>query len=249
MNKIEFVQRAPTYYAIAIFAAIERATGVKTRESIDSFWDKENYILSNDSVWNAAVRLMGEAGVIEIIEDDFGPDLYRATPALQDWFNGKFEQENSAVTKYKAAGKAWLKDAISQVNRAYAQLRIQPDDFKAVEESEWQPIPIDRQGAEIKRVEEALEEAIEKIEGDNAYPVHAPDERKYVLTNLKAFKRFLSENTSIYISQVDAFVIQPVKLVIARYGSAATGLAGTAVRQAVFDWIKTHAAKLLSLIG
>jgi hypothetical protein len=81
MSKIDFVKKAPTYYAVAICAALvsTSARPMRTRDDIDSYWDKETYVLKQDAVWDAAVGLLLEDGVIEVVKDDFGPDLSAST--------------------------------------------------------------------------------------------------------------------------------------------------------------------------
>lgn len=141
----------------------------------------------------------------------------------------------------------WIIAALRNVDEQYVSLGLTEEDFETAEGSEWEPIPIDRDDPKLKQATEAIGEAIKAIEGDNGYAVHARGERDYVLSNLKGFQREIGEKTTIYALQVKAFVLDPLARVIARFGTAATGLAASAARQAVFDWIRTHVGKILSL--
>lgn len=249
MSKIDFVKKAPIYYALAIASTMSRATAMLTRSDIDNDWDKQTLVMSHNAVWNAATQLLEADGVIEVVRDEFGPNLYRGTLNTSKWLHTTAPEQYDAAAKFKNSGRGWLRPALDEVNSRYYSLSMGDDDFNLVEESEWQPLPIDRNDERFQTAERAIDEAIQSIEGDNGYAVHAAEERSYVLSNLKAFKQYVSENTSIYIEQVNVFVVQPLGRAIARFGGAAVGLAASAAKQAVFDWIKANASKLLSLIS
>lgn len=250
MDKIEFIEKAPLYYAAGIaFALLHAGDDVFTRDAIDNRLDPEIANFKRDPLWNRAVSILRSHNVLSIIADDFGPVLYAPRPELDAWIGEAAPKLYPLFSKVRTAGTSWLKEAIQNVNATYARLNLKEADFAAVEESEWEPIPVDRNDPSLQTVRKAVDDAIQQIEADNGYAVNAPGERDYVVSNLKVFRVALREQAAIYALQVKAFVLDPLARVVTRFGTAATGLAASAARQAVFDWIKNHAAKLLSLLG
>lgn len=90
-----------------------------------------------------------------------------------------------------------------------------------------------------------MDQAIEKIESSNGYAAEVPGERQYVLESLKTASKTLKENAQIYWMQLKVFVLEPLSRVIKRFGNAAEGVAASAARDAIHDWLKTAFSKAL----
>ena len=140
----------------------------------------------------------------------------------------------------------WLQRALRSVDNAYEQLQITELDFDPDEmEIQWEPIPLDRSDGTLDRAIEAVGNVIEAIEQDNGYAANAGGEREYVLSNLKAFQRAVSEQAEIYWMQIKTFALTPLGKVITRFGSAAVGIAATAARDSILEWLKIAFSKAL----
>src|SRR5258708_1556210 len=89
---------------------------------------------------------------------------------------------------------AWLTSAITNINEQYDSLLLSEDDFEELPKIEWEPLPLDRQNEDFPKLVAAFDEAINTIEADNGYSVHAPAERDVVVSSLKSFRQVLTEN-------------------------------------------------------
>jgi hypothetical protein len=251
MEKIEFLQKAPIYYALAIAASLESSKGAFwTIDQLDDALSTRHKIFHHQGlVWQGA-KILEDAGVIEVVPDDFGPTLYRYLDGFVPWFREDAGTLYPVFRKYHGGGgNYWLIPALQQVNEAASNLDVTASDFASAVEAEWEPIPIDREDERLKIAADAVDQAIKEIEADNGYAVHAPAEREYVLTNLKSFRVALQERAEVYWTFVKTFGIDPLSQVVKRFGPAAVGVAAQAARAAVFDWLKANCAKLLSLIS
>ncbi len=249
MDKLEFIEKAPGYYVLAIAVTLSRlGNELAASATIENTFDADEDYFRRDRLWGAAIVTLLRHGVIEVVPDDFGPTLYRPQPSIDEWLQKTAPTLYPWYPKFSAAGDPWLKAAMRNINNQYALLRLRDEDFDSAEEAEWEPIPVDLNDPALIEAIKAVDKAVVAIEGDNGYAVHAEGERSYVLASLKDFQRTLKERTVIYARQVKALVVDPLGRVIGRFGNAAVGLAASAAREAIFDWIKTHAAKLLSLL-
>ncbi len=143
------------------------------------------------------------------------------------------------------ANKDWLRSAIRSVNETYDSLQVEPSDFSQdTIEIEWEPIPLDRSNEALIQATEQVQKAINSIEQDNGYAANAPGEREYVLSNLKAFQK-AAEQSEIYWLQIKTFALEPLARVIKRFGPAALGIAATAARESIVEWLKIAFSKAL----
>ncbi len=193
-----------------------------------------------------ALKVLDRYGVVKLIPDDFGPTVFLPATYLPDWFDSD-ENPIALFRKFKQVGdRNWLQRALRSVDNAYEQLQITELDFDPDEmEIQWEPIPLDRSDGTLDRAIEAVGNVIEAIEQDNGYAANAGGEREYVLSNLKAFQRAVSEQAEIYWMQIKTFALTPLGKVITRFGSAAVGIAATAARDLILEWLKIAFSKAL----
>ena len=185
---------------------------------------------------------------IEVLEDDFGPTVYRAAPTLLDWFYNDPHEHLPLFKKYRdISNLGWLHNALEAVNNHYKELDINPSDFAdEFIEIGWQPIPLDRADEKLVTATRELDQAIRQIERDNGYAVSFPGERQYVLENLKLASKILKDEGQILVMQIRAYAIDPLGRVVKRFGKAAVGIAADAALAALKEWLKAKAAHLLA---
>jgi hypothetical protein len=241
MDKSDYLAKAPIYYALALAVAIDQfeQAPLTIRQMNEALSD--DYQLLRTGLIERGAAILEENGVIEILRDDFGPTLFVGRPDLGDWMSGAATKKYPLFKRFKDIGSdvSWLLAALARVNERYVELGVRGADFDpATSEPQWEPIPLERDDAALQKAAESLDVAIAEIEGDNGYAVHAPGERDYVLTGLKAIRKVLSENVQIYWMQIDTFALKPLQLVISRFGSAAVGIAASAARAALVEWLK-----------
>jgi hypothetical protein len=149
--------------------------------------------------------------------------------------------------KYKQVGtKIWLRSALASVNEQYDHLNVKAADFgRAALEDKWEPIPLDRKDPTLKEATKAVDAVIEAVEADNGYAVHAPSEREYVLSRLKAVSETLKQKAQIHWMDVKTFALEPLGRLIKRFGPAAVGTVAVVARKAIFEWLKANYSKAL----
>jgi hypothetical protein len=82
MDKAEFVELAPQYYALAIALAFASKGGELTRQSIMNEYivheeDGDTYFLLDDfTIWNQAIAWLVDRDMILAFTDPFGPPVY-----------------------------------------------------------------------------------------------------------------------------------------------------------------------------
>lgn len=247
MEKSDYVERAPLYYALGITTALLRTgRGYSSLRQLSEAIDPSQVALFERTLLaEAATRILEKAGVIHVMEDDFGPTLYTATEALPTWIE---RAPYAPFTKFQASGEsvAWVVEAIETVNFAYNRHNLAPGDFEGTdEEAQWEPLPLDRSDPLLISAHEALETSIGQIEADNGYAVHAAGERSYVLSSLKAVQKTLREEAQITAMHVKTFALEPLGRVATRFGQAAVGIGAAAARAALTDWLKSILIKMI----
>jgi hypothetical protein len=254
LDKLEYIEKAPEYYALGIVLGLLNfeLTGTRagTIRHLDVAFNPsasgKNFFM-HEPLTKEAVNLLARLGCVEIIQDDFGPTAYGPSARLRKWFDHDPHDDLPLFKKYRGFHDVdWLAQALDGVNQTYFDLGVSDADFaRELTETQWEPIPLDRGDEALISARGALDEAIRQIEQDNGYAVTVPGEREYVLDNLKRASTILKEQSLIYVMQLRAYVIEPLRLVIRRFGPAAVGLAANVAREAFKDWLKKNYLHLL----
>jgi hypothetical protein len=244
MEKIEFIEKAPQYYALAVTIFLRRNEGklLTIADFSTSSLTKTGYNhFTADLLLRRALELLSTHGVLEIITDDFGPTLYRSSSVLSQWAKEDALRIFPLFDKYnQIQSMDWLVAALMGVNSQFGSLDIQESDFgNKLEELQWEPIPLERTNEKLIAATTALDEAIEQIEQNNGYATTAPGEREHVLENLKAATKSLKERGHIYWAQLRSWAMEPLTRVVNRFGNAAVGVSSSAAKEALIDWLKS----------
>lgn len=104
------------------------------------------------------------------------------------------------------------------------------------EESEWEPLPIDRRSPEYVSAVSALEGAFEIISGDNGYAATQPEERSQIVWSLKEGFRAIKEHMPSR-AQVIALVVQPLRYMSKKFADTAMGLAAKGAVAKIIEWL------------
>ncbi|MEM8574518.1 MAG: hypothetical protein AAGF48_07770 [Pseudomonadota bacterium] len=252
MEKSEYIEKAPYYYALAIAVALRNGENVKTQREIEQYFASVRTVFAHAPLFREAIAILKKHNNIIIVHDDFGPNVIDTNDSFLSWFGSKQFNEVPLFKKFNVMklSQNWLLNAINEVNKQYISLGFSSADFQeAIVETDWEPIPIDRESPEVEKVETELDAAIEAIEGDNGYAVHHPAERDYALSQLKQFRKMLKTEAQIALLYVKNFAIDPLNRVIKRMGEAATGMAAAAARQAIVGWLKSLIGKAADWIS
>lgn len=245
MDRRLFIERAPQYYALALALGAVRLekelfTETEVREELGRDDIRFRRRMGRRALANAGMHLLVEAGVIQVIKEDFGPNLYQRDPTLNwAWM---FEGDGLKIPAFARYGQlqnlSWLAEALEDVDNKYQELQITEEDFEQPAPSFWEPLPLDRSDEQLLAATEKVDEAISKIEADNGYSVTLPGERDYVLQSLKSFSRTLKESAQITAMQIKTFALEPLNLVIKRFKGAALETVAGAAKDALVVWLK-----------
>jgi hypothetical protein len=256
MNKAEFVEKAPLYYAAMIAWVIQHdqiaGNGALSITQMNMIIDPNSTgLLINEPLITKAVQFLQDEDAITVHNDPFGPSLIFANLGFDIWWNQNGPNKYPLIRTIRRTSDAknWLKLALSEVNREYNRLGIEPEDFEAsASEIEWEPIPLDRNEPSLQLTIDAVDETIKAVEADNGYAVHAPAEREYVTFNLAHVSKLLKEETQITWMQLKTFAIEPLQRIIQRFGPNALGLLATAAKAALHDWLKKNITHIIDFL-
>jgi hypothetical protein len=253
MDKRTFVERAPPYYALALALALVEQDSDQpvTVQALElAFAPHDELMFKMPPLVRAGMRILVQAGVAEIITDDFGPPLYRRTQELtESWIMEGGGQQISLFRRYaKIQSVGWLHQALNDVNNRYRVLPISASDFDEPAVSLWEPLPLDRSDEGLIKATEKIDEAVRKIEGDNGYAANVPGERDYVLQSLKAFRTTLKESAQITGMQIKTFALDPLAVVMKRFAGAGLEVVAGAAKDAIVTWLKAKFGALLAFL-
>jgi hypothetical protein len=253
MDRHSFVERAPQYYALALaLAAVKLEQEVFTESQLQQLLVSEhlgfNSVFRFEPLIQAGMRLLVEAAVIEISKEDFGPNLYRRTPALTwEWM---FEGDGLKIPVFARYGELqnlpWLAEALADIDQSFQNLGLSHEDFEQPPLSVWEPLPLDRTDEDLRDATAKVDEAIAQIEADNGYAANVPGERDYVVESLKSFSTTLKESVQITGMQVKTFALDPLNAVIQRFKGAALALVAGAAKEAIGVWLKAKFGALIT---
>ncbi len=136
------------------------------------------YYLTKDPLLLAAIRLLAGCSYIEIVSDEFGPNVYIPTDRLLDWLDTGYKNEPLLFAKYRTINNLeWLRDALQRINKTFDQLRIVDSEFTdTTVEPEWQPIPLDRSDEKLIVAADKLDcQSAHKTDPRSACKIDPPD--------------------------------------------------------------------------
>jgi hypothetical protein len=179
-------------------------------------------------------------------KDEFGPTIYTRTAKFGPEWNALKKLPDTPYSRFALDPQRaeWIIAALDRVNKALEEQKIKTEDF-IKPEAEWEPLPVDRKNPKLEKATEELDKTIAAVEGDNGYSATLPEERTYVVENLKEAANRLKKDDAISYAYLKRKVIDVLDVVIARFGKAAVGLTAQA---AIFDWLKELGEKVLHWI-
>jgi hypothetical protein len=243
MERDRLIELAPQYYTIAICAYFER----NDVASSNTIWATTN--ARNSPVFWRALELLVERKMLTAVKDDFGPTIYQRTASFAKDWDELQKQPDTAYSRYALdpLGGQWINTAMEAVNKALEEHKIKAEDLTKPD-AEWEPLPLDRQSPKLEKATKQLDETIAVVESDNGYAATLPEERAYVVENLKEASERLKTQNEISYAYLKRRVIDVLDILIRKYGKAAMGVTAQAARAAIFDWLKELGEKALHWI-
>lgn len=246
IDRSRLIALAPKYYTCALcvffFRENNDAASYNTLKNISG--------VSHGPTFSESLNYLEKNGLITKILDDFGPPIYLRSDKFSEIWQEMREEQGTPYYKWDIdpQGNSWLSAALIEVNKALEEQNITEEDFSSPD-LEWQPIPIDRPDQKLDSAIEAIDQAITEIKQDNGYSANVPGERDLVIDNLTSGISKLKNEDKVSFAYLRRMIIDPLTIVIHRFGTAALGLTATAARQALFDWLKDRSSDLIHWIS
>ncbi len=193
MDRSRFIQTSPSYYTLAIALFFLDNDSASKNKIIgeyryrDEFDEKSIFRLRDNGLLQISLKRLIDYGLIETIEDDFGPQIIVKSPDFDRAWEVLAKSEPGSFGNYIRLGKegfVWLLSALDRLNELYDEFGIVDEDYSDPDR-EWTPLPLDRQSSELLDAISRIDQTIDQVEGDNGYAAHLPEERAYVLDTLK----------------------------------------------------------------
>jgi hypothetical protein len=248
MDRRRLIELAPQYYILAICHYFNTTINAASIEAIEqgigiSGFD---FILAKDALFHYALRSLVEKKMLDEFVDDFGPTIYRPAAEFQKVWSTLKSTRDTPYYRYAldSDGDAWIRSAIRQVNIALNEHKIRDVDFQNPD-SEWEPLPLERDNPKLQKATKKLDETIAAIDADNGYNATLPEEKSYVVENLKDAANKLKKDDTISYAYLKNKVIDMLDVVIRRFGQAAVGVAAQGAKDAILAWLKEIGLNLL----
>lgn len=248
MEKKEFLEVAPRYYALAVVNRFERDFSTTTRSQIvedfsirgDSSDPEERIaLLGNSKLLDKALDILQEERLIEVEPDHFGPPLV----IPKDEFSHNWDSlviANAIYSRYNRVNYTeklqWLHTALLNLLKEEVRLHIQYSDFEPSNDEEWRPIPVEH-SPETEALITAIDDATEKIRTDNGYSATRPEEVKFVVDSLKTFNTRLKEYATLSLPYIRQYAIDPLWKAAKVLGRNVAGIAVEAAKARLKDWL------------
>jgi hypothetical protein len=243
MDKAEFIQLAPQYYALAIALAFENKGDSLTRQSIMNEYMVQDegddpYCLMDDfTIWNQAIAWLVDREMIFAFTDPFGPPVYNKGDIFDSQWNDLCRSERPFENARRSGNpRIWTHEALSAVYREYIRLGIRPSDFDDPER-EWQPIPLDRNDEVLQTAIVSLDKTIKEIEQSNGYASEYAEERNFVLDNLRMLSQKFKSAGTISVSYIRTHGLNVLKRVQDRFIDTSIGEGAKETTNAIVHWL------------
>jgi hypothetical protein len=254
MDKAEFIDRAPVYYALAIAVALIKADGPLSEYMVkhafpetDEMSGQEGSLIDRWMLWDRAVAWLLARDMIKIKYDAFGPPIFAKSISFEEELDALAANEDLPFSSYIAANRSeeWLVSALHSLENHFVNLDMKATDFENPD-AEWAPIQIDPEDSTVKNAVASLESIIEEIRSDNGYSATQPQERDYVLEGLQGtLSKFESSSVSAGYVRV---AIQRLGTLGRRFSGTVKEAAIAAAKAALIEFAKKHFGEALNYV-
>jgi hypothetical protein len=247
MDKAEFIEKAPGYYALAIALAVKRASSPLTQATIEAIYPVTRTgrfglggrsLLDNGHLWTIAIEFLQQRNMIGIFKDTFGPSIYHVENDFQKGWDELLSDDRFPFKNFNILGEHedWLHGALTNVAETFETLDIQPADFENPER-EWEPIPLERNNESLQSAIIALDNTITQVEQSNGYASEHAEERNFVLDNLRMLSQKLKSAGTVSVSYVRTHGLSILKRLQDRFVDTSIGEGAKEARNAIVHWL------------
>jgi hypothetical protein len=254
MDRTEFINLAPEYYMLAIVLYCENPDeyysedGFFAKFSITDDDRVDHCFVEHEALREEALRLLEKHDAIEIIDDHFGPSLWKQGKGYEELEKMLEDSHVSPFHKARKYGdrRRWLLVALKRLNETAFDLNITSADFEGETIDEWEPIAIDQGHASVQEAVQKLQDTTTAIEQDNGYAATYPQERDQVVHDLKGgLEKFKSDAISVaWVRRT----VEALKRAAIRFANTTKAQMIDGSLAAIKEVIKVHAQAALERI-
>lgn len=248
---------APKIYAMAIIDHLANRSSEALIQDIASSYtlqmdgyDERVELLDSGPIIDAALTLLRDSGTVDVSKTYLLPKAVKLKKDIGDIFehlNFIFDDDEVIQDYLKFRGRGvWIITALENVAKEYIMLKIEDRDFDTqVIAEEWSPIPLDRSEPLQVDLETKLAEVVEQIRSSNGIAETEPGLHQFVLSKLRSALETIKTSRSVTKAYIKAFMVQPLVLLVKRYGSSAVGAAADLAKTALKEWLKKKGISFL----
>jgi len=242
MDKQEFVRVAPDYYVCALVLELLREASMSVDDILVKYTDDEPdqryYYLPNMAIMREALRRLETSGHVEVLYDPFGPIQLVRTASFGSWAEQQLRARNTILYRAGASENRidWLKRALVRLNDEDGTHEVKDEDYRR-EALEWEPLPLERNSEPLREAIEAVDNTLHEVETSNGYAAEHPEEREYVVDNLKLVLNRLKTALTISYGYLRTHGINVLRKLADKFSGAAMGEAAKEALKALGRWL------------
>jgi len=250
MDKAEFIENAPAYYALAIVMFMQKQATATKASIVDHYSERDQYgttvVMALDPIWPFAIAWLKKRNMLLTKKGAFGPEIFtRGRDFERCWEElARTTEPFNLVGAYDNSFD-YIMRCMSDMNVAFAELNLGVSDFSEPD-TEWEPVPLDRNKPEAQEAVKKLNEAIKIIREDNGYAANQPDERALVVGSLQLGV------AGIESGSVSAGLLRDtwnrLNTVGRRFAGNAIGIVVEGAKQALIALVKSEGSALLQAL-
>lgn len=252
MEKSEYIERAPVYYALAIACSLRRMNTPLSEYKIKQRYPETDEttgelvsLLDRGILWDRAVAWLAVRDMVKIKTDPFGPPIFSKGIAFEEQWELLIQNDDLPFSNFAEDGDDWLNSALHSVENHYSNLDIKPEDFENPD-SVWEPIQIEGSDPTVEKAIYSLEQIVEEVRSDNGYAASYPHERDYVLEGLTSPLEKL-KGGSISAGYVK-LAIDRLRILTRRFAGSIKEATILAAKQALIEFAKKHFGDALNYV-
>jgi hypothetical protein len=199
--------------------------------------DEPHCLIDDFATWNQAVAWLVERRMIVAFTDPFGPPIYKKSDTFDSQWSDLCRSERPFENARQSGDeRSWTYEALRAVYAEHIRLGIRASDFEDPER-DWSPIPIDRNDESLQTAITALDRTIKEVEQSNGYASQYPEERNFVLDNLRLLSQKLKSAGTVSVSYVRIHGLSVLKRLQERFIDTSIGEGAKETTHAIVHWL------------
>jgi hypothetical protein len=246
-EKLSAIDGAVRYFFFDLLDFFDDRKGYSNISDVFDFIYERHEITSNDVYFHAysrfilaALRVLARSDLLEIVSDPYADEFLRPNErtARASQFDPLYDQ---LLRKYRALDQAgWVESAMRKIVRTFSageineylnafagqesEISVKDEVAPAneLEEQQWEPLKIDRDGEKYQEAVASSEAALREIEASNGYAARDPEERNSIVLTISGTLKALREASPSRATVVQGLLV-PLRYISKKFSDAALG--------------------------